>query len=97
MDLILALIMCLLMVWLRRVDIARCKELLNEWATTNQFTITEAKRRIFFTGPFRWRPKHWDVIFHVTVQDERNGCLRRCYVQCQAQWLYPKSVEVIWD
>ncbi len=76
----------------------RSRELVERWAATNAFTITEIERRFLKAGPFFWCRGRGHEVFHVLVRDAR-GDQRGAFVRTGGWFLgqLSEQVTVRWD
>jgi acetamidase/formamidase len=73
-------------------------DLLDQWATSNGFSIVSRERRSLVTGPFFFRKGKGQDVYYVTVQDS-DGQQRSGYVRLGGMFMGMLSdqVDVKWD
>lgn len=77
---------------------SRADTLLTRWAAANAYTLVQTEQRWLRTGPYFWRHSRGQLIYYVTVRDER-GQARSGYVRL-GSWLgglLSDQVDVTWD
>ena len=84
------------LVWRIKNHPPSLRERLNQWAQTNNFVITDARRRFLFAGPFTMQRS--GIVFKIKVRTSDGqslaGWLRLGYDFFSRQ---PWSEKVIWD
>jgi hypothetical protein len=78
--------------------LSRSREVLDQWAQTNQFEIIHAEFRNIFQGPFSFRTTQGQSVYYVKIRD-RNGYERSGWVRCGGflTGIFSDKVEVRWE
>ena len=77
---------------------SRSRDVLDQWAAANGFTIVNRERRQLRTGPYVFRRVKGQEVFYVTVEDA-GGRRRSGYVRVGgfALGLLSNAADVTWD
>ena len=77
---------------------SRSREMLEEWATSNDMRIVSARFCWLRRGPFFWTTSKNQTVYRITVADD-DGIARTGWARCGSFWwgVFRKQVEVCWD
>jgi hypothetical protein len=77
---------------------SRSRQVLENWASENDFTIVSSEYRNFLKGPFFWTSSRGQTVYYVTVRTP-DGQTRNGWVRCGGWFfgLLTDKAEVRWD
>jgi hypothetical protein len=76
----------------------RSEDIIHQWASSNDYTLLEAKQAYLSKGPFFWTTSKGQTVYRITVQD-RYGNVLHGWARCGSWFagLFSNSIEVRWD
>lgn len=77
---------------------SRSRQLLENWARNNDYSIVSSEYRHFFKGPFFWTSSKGQAVYYVTIRTA-DGEMRSGWVRCGGWFLglLNDHAEVRWD
>ncbi len=77
---------------------SRSRQVLENWASDNNYRIMSSEYCFFFKGPFFWTSSQYQSVYYVTIETA-GGQTKSGWVRCGGWFsgLFSNTAEVRWD
>ena len=76
----------------------KSNQILNDWASDNQFVIIESKLQLFNQGPLYWTTSPAQTVYYVKIACKKDARIKQGYLRCGniCGVLFSSKAEINW-